>query len=504
MREEERYEIQGKLGEGGRGAVYLAKDRQLNRTVAIKRLFSEEQSAEKDYEAVLHESRALSAINSPHIVRVFDVCQDEEGPYVVMEHLKGKNLHDVVSNAPLVEQDFLEIAEQALEALIAAHEARLLHRDIKPGNLMLTWLPSGRFNLKLLDFGLAKFAAAPAVQTMAHGASVMGSIYFMAPEQFDRKPLDQRTDLYSLGCVFFFALTGEYPFDGDNVTEVMASHVQGRHKDLSTMRPDLPSSLCEWVTHFISVNPDDRPGSAQEAIGSLADAKRGSFTRIAPKPIAPQLLTGPVTVGPATGPVPGISLHSTDHVLAAQVPATTSVPLAVPVAQTTPSAPAPRTMPSVSPSSTIPTWLLVTMGTLALLVIVLGIAIVLIQHEPAPPNPTPPPSAATNPPAPAGKPPESSPPEPRKPTPVLVKPAIRPPSPPRNGIPPSRKQLLKTFNTKDRNKDGQLTLSEWVTSKNPQATKQEENRFRTLDKNKDGKVSAEEFTNPPKPKPKAN
>ena len=211
---EERYDIQGKLGEGGRGTVYLAQDRQLNRTVAIKRLSTEKEDADASYEAVLRESRALSALSSPHIVRVFDVGQDEDGPYVVMEHLNGKTLHEVVSNAPLIEGDFFQIAEQGLEALIAAHEVHLLHRDIKPGNLMLNWLPSGRFNLKLLDFGLAKFSDTPSVQTIAYGKSVMGSIYFMAPEQFDRELLDARTDLYSLGCLYYYGRTSRYPFDG--------------------------------------------------------------------------------------------------------------------------------------------------------------------------------------------------------------------------------------------------------------------------------------------------
>ena len=146
MRDEERYDIQGKLGEGGRGAVYLAKDRQLNRTVAIKRLLSDEKDSKSAYEALLNESRALSAINNPHIIRVFDVCQDEDGPYVVMEHLKGKTLHEVVATAPLLEHDFLEIAEQALEALIAAHEVQLLHRAVGDLDVLDACQIQGHFN----------------------------------------------------------------------------------------------------------------------------------------------------------------------------------------------------------------------------------------------------------------------------------------------------------------------------------------------------------------------
>ena len=115
MEDEERYEIRGKVGEGGRGAVYRAYDRHLNRSVAIKRLFTDDAEGGDSNEAVMKESHALSAISSPHIVRVFDVAQDEEGPYVVMEFLEGKTLHEVVSKAPLVLQDFLTVAEQSLE-----------------------------------------------------------------------------------------------------------------------------------------------------------------------------------------------------------------------------------------------------------------------------------------------------------------------------------------------------------------------------------------------------
>ena len=191
----------------------------------------------------MKESHALSAINSPHIVRVFDVAQDEEGPYVVMEYLDGQTLHDVVSKEPLVVEDFKNVAEQDLEALIAAHDTKLLHRDIKPSNLMLTWLPSGRMQLKLLDFGLAKFTEKPAVQTIAQKGSVLGSIYFMAPEQFDRTPLDPRTDLYSLGVTLYYLAAGRPPFEGRSAPEVMKKHLLEEAQPLGELRSDLGAGL---------------------------------------------------------------------------------------------------------------------------------------------------------------------------------------------------------------------------------------------------------------------
>ena len=451
MKDEERYDIQGKLGEGGRGAVYLAKDRQLNRTVAIKRLLAEEKDADAAYEALLNESRALSSINNPHIVRVFDVCQDEDGPYVVMEHLKGKTLHEVVANAPLLEHDFLEIAEQALEALIAAHQVHLLHRDIKPGNLMLTWLPSGRFNLKLLDFGLAKFSSAPSVQTVAHGQSVMGSIYFMAPEQFERAPLDQRTDLYSLGCVFFFALTGDYPFNGENVTAVMASHLQGTHHDLQALRPDLSPSLCDWVTSFIARTPDQRPSSAQKALDALAETHQGPLTTTSPQPIAPQLLTGPVHIDPLTGQIP--------------VPPTGQIPV-----QT-----APTTLHS---SSGIPLPLVITMGVLSLLILTLGTAI-YFRPEPGPPLPiSPAPDRALA---------EHA----AKQAPTSGRISSDPEATPAKTDP--ERKPAQVFRNRDKNKDGKLSESEFVGKKTGKALEQQKKLFQSLDKDKDGFLSLYEF-----------
>ncbi len=444
---EERYDIQGKLGEGGRGTVYLARDRQLNRTVAIKRLMADKDDAEEAYQAVLRESRALSALNSPHIVRVFDVGQDEEGPYVVMEHLNGKTLQEVVTHAPLVEGDFFQIAEQGLEALIAAHEVHLLHRDIKPGNLMLNWLPSGRFNLKLLDFGLAKFSETPSVQTIAYGKSVMGSIYFMAPEQFERRPLDARTDLYSLGCVFFYSLTGDYPFNGESVAAVMVSHLHGKHPDLHTLRPDLSPALCDWVTHFIALNPDNRPSSAQQALEAFQEAKDGTFALQPRPPIEPSLPSPPPLFTPPTNHPP--LLQTATHPIPT---ATTGV---VPTA-TTGHIPTITQPTLTSASSGIPTWLMVLIGLCLAAAILLGL-IVLNSGDPSIPPPNPASRNTDTPPAkPAGP--------------------------------------DQAFLNRDKDKDGIISLQEFFTSTDPQVQNTQSPIFRRLDTDSSDGLSPEEFS----------
>ena len=139
---------------------------------------------------------------------------DEDGPYVVMELISGKTLDELIERAPLTWPDFRELAMQTQEALIAAQERNLIHSDLKPSNLMLTWLPSGKFQIKIVDFGLATLAQSQTKQDMESIEAVFGSIFFMPPEQFERAPLDARSDMYSMGCVYYQALTGIYPFDG--------------------------------------------------------------------------------------------------------------------------------------------------------------------------------------------------------------------------------------------------------------------------------------------------
>jgi len=265
---DERYELKGKIGQGGVGAVYRAFDNNLNREVAIKRVLpgGGYENDEEATKAMLHEATSLCSVQHPHIVTVFDAGVDSDGPYVVMELLSGRTLDEMVERGTLTYEDFREVALQSQEALIAAQDLDLVHRDIKPTNMMVTWLPSGRFQVKLVDFGLAKFSPQPSLQTIDHGDSVFGSIYFMAPEQFERTPLDQRTDMYSLGCVYYYCLTGQHPFDGETAPLVMTAHLQNRVHPLHELRPDLPKWLCDWVMWHIARDINDRPPNAREAL----------------------------------------------------------------------------------------------------------------------------------------------------------------------------------------------------------------------------------------------
>lgn len=266
---EERYEIKGKIGQGGIGAVYRAHDIRMNREVAIKRIVANSEDKAISEEAtrqLLKEAGSLASLQHPNIVTVYDVGNDHDGPFVVMELLDGNSLDALVEKAPLTWQDFRELALQTQEALIAAQELHIVHRDLKPANIMLTWLPSGKFQVKIVDFGLAKLSSTPSHQTIDQSDGVFGSIYFMAPEQFERVPIDLRADMYAIGCVYYFALTGIYPFDGDNAAEVMASHLQHRVTALQDVREGIPIWACDWIMWHLNRRPDDRPESARQSL----------------------------------------------------------------------------------------------------------------------------------------------------------------------------------------------------------------------------------------------
>ncbi len=294
----DRYEIQEKIGQGGIGAVYQAYDTQLKRSVAIKRMLPSEDefNGQDAAELMLKEATTLSALQHPNIITVYDVGIDSEGPFVVMELLKGETLDEVIKRGVLTLRDFGEVVSQTMEALIAAEAAGVLHRDLKPTNVMVSWLPSKKFQVKILDFSLAKFSRKPSPQTIDQGDAIFGSIYFMAPEQFERGNLDQRTDLYSMGCLYYFCLSGRYPFQGETAAQVMASHLQGTVTSLDKIRADLPQVISQWVMWLINRDAANRPQDAREAfenyneIAQSIDLETGRVN-LSGAPVAPVVNT---------------------------------------------------------------------------------------------------------------------------------------------------------------------------------------------------------------------
>ncbi len=346
----ERYKIYEQLGAGGVGAVYRAYDNELKRWVAIKRLMSANDLSddEKLTSDLRREADALASMRNPNIVTIFDVASDAEGLFLVMELLEGEDLADVVSRGPLHYDDFKELANQALEALLAAHQRHILHRDIKPENIKVERLPGGRMQSKIIDFGLARAGMRARKQTEDQSGTVMGSIHYMAPEQLTRRPVDDKTDLYSLGCVFYEALSGRKAFDGESVAAVIDKHINHDLVPLHIVAPHVPPWLGAWVMRLMACKPEDRPVNAQQAIEEFrAWEKMASAPQIMPwmpmgygqMPVYPQYATGGVPMAtPTTSSVPVQPMYyATGQVPAYQQDAayaTEPVPLeAIPVAE---------------------------------------------------------------------------------------------------------------------------------------------------------------------------
>ena len=309
-----RYEIRQALGSGGAGAVYQAWDTQLQRFVAVKRWNAPEPMLgdREGTERLWREAMTLAAIQHPNILTIHDFGVDDEGPYVITEFVDGETLDRVIQRGPLDREAFAEAAQQILEALIAAHQAGLIHRDIKPQNVMRTRLASGAWQYKILDFGLARFVTQPTVQSLEGDTSIYGSILYIAPEQLRHQPLDARTDIYAVGCLCYYMLSGQNAIGGDSIAEIITQNLAHQVTSLAELRPDLPGELCAWVMKAMSFDPADRFPSAAAALTALSKALPGAIRqttiRIGPSPQTTRVPLGERGVLPAvprkTMPVP--------------------------------------------------------------------------------------------------------------------------------------------------------------------------------------------------------
>ncbi len=257
----DRYELGPVLGQGGMARVHQGVDRQLDRRVAIKVLAPPFDRDDEFVERFRREARAAAGLSHPNIVAVFDSGSDDGTHFIVTELVEGETLADRLRDGPMPPADAVAVAVDIARALAAAHALGLIHRDIKPGNVML--LPDGR--VKVVDFGIARAAGS---DTLTHTGVVLGSTAYLSPEQAGGQPVDERADLYSLGCVLYEMLTGRVPFRADTPIATMYRHVNEDAPPPSTIAPVQPE-LEDVVLRCLEKDPKRRFASAAELEAAL-------------------------------------------------------------------------------------------------------------------------------------------------------------------------------------------------------------------------------------------
>jgi eukaryotic-like serine/threonine-protein kinase len=260
-----RYELGSLLGHGGMGTVRDATDRRLGRRVAVKILradLAEQPRARRRFETEAH---AAARLAHPNVVTVFDSGEDEGIPFLVMERLPGRTLADELAAGPLSLERGREVTLEVLSALAAAHDAGIIHRDIKPGNVLLT--EAG--HVKVSDFGIAK-TVDDLDQTQT--AELVATPGYLAPERLAGEPASQRSDLYSVGVLLYEALGGRRPFERDTPLAMMLAIERGEALPLSSLRPALPPEIVAVVERAMSVDPARRFDSAEAMAAALQPA----------------------------------------------------------------------------------------------------------------------------------------------------------------------------------------------------------------------------------------
>jgi len=287
------YEILSMLGEGGMATVYRARQRTMQRDVAIKVIKTNLANTEEFKLRFEREARTVAALNQPHISKVFDFGEQGDMVYLVMELQSGGSLSDLIKNGPLPIEQTAKLLDQIASALDYAHRQGIVHRDLKPQNILL----DTEGNAILSDFGIAKILNANTA-ALTQSSAALGTPYYMSPEQWQGRDIDARADIYALGVMLFQMLSGQMPFQGDTPFSIMHKHIYDTPPSIGSYRPELPMSVDAVIKRALAKNRDDRYASA----GELAKAFRASLTGGANVDTA-----GFVQVASATGSTVGVA-----------------------------------------------------------------------------------------------------------------------------------------------------------------------------------------------------
>ncbi|MBO5513855.1 MAG: Stk1 family PASTA domain-containing Ser/Thr kinase [Mogibacterium sp.] len=258
-----RYELLEKIGDGGMAVVYKGKDKLLNRYIAVKILRPEFTKDATFVENFKRESQAAAGLSHPNIVGVYDVGREGNINYIVMELIEGKTLNKIIEEeAPMDYRKVIDISKQVAAALRVAHKNKIIHRDVKPHNIMIT----NDGVVKLADFGIAR---AVNDATLSTGSKIVGSVHYFSPEQARGNYVDERSDIYSLGIVMYEMLTGKVPFDGDNPVTVALKHINEEIVPPIELEPGIPPALDRCVMKATSKFQTNRYANADELIQEL-------------------------------------------------------------------------------------------------------------------------------------------------------------------------------------------------------------------------------------------
>jgi eukaryotic-like serine/threonine-protein kinase len=282
-----RYQVVRKLGAGGMANVYLAEDQELGRRVAIKILNDRHANDEQFVERFRREAKNAAALSHPNIVSIYDRGEAEGTYYIAMEFLDGRSLKElIVSRGPAPISVSVEYARQILQALRFAHRHGIVHRDIKPHNVLVD--AEGR--VKVTDFGIARAGTSQ----MTEAGSIVGTAQYLSPEQARGTSVDQRSDVYSLGIVLYELLTGTVPFNGDTPVEIAMKHLSTVPEPPSVKRPEIPRDLDLIVMRSLAKDPADRYQSAEEMDADLERFARGSAVSPVTEESATQIMRAPL------------------------------------------------------------------------------------------------------------------------------------------------------------------------------------------------------------------
>jgi len=290
-----RYRIVRKLGTGGMANVYLAEDEVLGRRVAIKILNDRHAGYDQFVERFRREAKNAASLSHPNIVSIYDRGEAEGTYYIAMEYLDGRSLKElIVARGPAPVNVAIDYARQILAALRFAHRHGIVHRDIKPHNVLVD--AEGR--LKVTDFGIARAGASQ----MTEAGSIIGTAQYLSPEQAKGAPVDQTSDLYSVGVVLYELLTGAVPFTGDTPVEIAMKHLSSTPEPPSIRRAEVPRDLDKVVLRALAKDPADRYQSAEEMDADLARVASGAAVSPATEEAATAIISRPTAVTAITPP----------------------------------------------------------------------------------------------------------------------------------------------------------------------------------------------------------